>query len=67
MKILLAKASLSEWANFRGEVPWGYCGRGGQGTSPYYPNANAYGSSSGSGIGTAIGLAAGNCQGGRLL
>ncbi|GJJ14714.1 hypothetical protein Clacol_008981 [Clathrus columnatus] len=58
--ILLAKASLSEWANFRGQVPSGFCGRGGQGTNPYYPNANPSGSSSGSGIGTAIGLAAGN-------
>lgn len=59
MQVILAKASLSEWANFRGKVPSGFCGRGGQGTNPYYPNANPSGSSSGSGIGTAIGLAAG--------
>lgn len=59
IKIILAKASLSEWSNFRGEVPSGFCGRGGQGTNPYYPQANPSGSSSGSAIGTAIGLAAG--------
>lgn len=58
--ILLGKASLSEWSNFRGEVPSGFCGRGGQGTNPYYPQADPSGSSSGSAISTAIGLAAGS-------
>ncbi|EMD36838.1 hypothetical protein CERSUDRAFT_114758 [Gelatoporia subvermispora B] len=57
--IILGKASLSEWANFRGQVPSGFCGRGGQGLSPYVPLGNPSGSSSGSGIAAAIGLAAG--------
>ena len=56
--ILLGKANLSEWANFRGNVPSGFSGRGGQATSPYFPNADPSGSSAGSGIGSAIGLAA---------
>ncbi|KIJ40486.1 hypothetical protein M422DRAFT_68550 [Sphaerobolus stellatus SS14] len=56
--IFIGKAQLSEWANFRGQVPSGFSGRGGQATNPYYPKADASGSSSGSGIGTAIGLAA---------
>ncbi|GJE93160.1 amidase signature enzyme [Phanerochaete sordida] len=56
--ILLGKANLSEWANFRGSVPSGFSGRGGQSSSPYVPLGNPSGSSSGSGIGTAIGLAA---------
>lgn len=57
--ILLGKANLSEWANFRGSVPSGFSGRGGQASSPYVPLGDPSGSSSGSGIGTAIGLAAG--------
>ncbi|KAI0366541.1 amidase signature enzyme [Pilatotrama ljubarskyi] len=56
--ILLGKANLSEWAHFRGNVPSGFSGRGGQATSPYVPLGDPSGSSSGSGIGTAIGLAA---------
>ena len=56
--ILLGKANLSEWANFRGNVPSGFSGRGGQATSPYVPLGDPCGSSSGSGIGGAIGLAA---------
>ena len=55
--IILGKASLSEWANFRGVVPSGFSGRGGQATCPYYPLVDPSGSSSGSGIATAIGLA----------
>ncbi|EPT03273.1 hypothetical protein FOMPIDRAFT_1116650 [Fomitopsis schrenkii] len=55
--ILLGKSSLSEWANWRGNVPSGFCGRGGQGTNPYVPLGNPSGSSSGSGIAGAIGLA----------
>ncbi|TFY57557.1 hypothetical protein EVJ58_g6950 [Rhodofomes roseus] len=43
--ILLGKCTLSEWANWRGTVPSGFCGRGGQGTNP--------------GIAGAIGLATG--------
>ena len=56
--VLLAKANLSEWANFRGDVPSGFSGRGGQASSPYVPLGDPCGSSSGSGIGSAIGLAA---------
>ncbi|TCD65458.1 hypothetical protein EIP91_002672 [Steccherinum ochraceum] len=57
--IILAKANLSEWANFRGSVPSGFSGRGGQSSSPYVPLGDPSGSSSGSGISAAIGLAAG--------
>lgn len=56
--IVLGKANLSEWANFRGNVPSGFSGRGGQSSSPYVPLGDPSGSSSGSGIGTAIGLCA---------
>lgn len=55
--ILLGKCTLSEWANWRGTVPSGFCGRGGQGTNPYVPLGNPSGSSSGSGIAGAVGLA----------
>ena len=58
-QIILGKASLSEWANFRGDVPSGFSGRGGQALNPYLPQADPSGSSSGSGISTAIGLTAG--------
>ncbi|KAH9848126.1 amidase signature enzyme [Lenzites betulinus] len=56
--IFLGKANLSEWARFRGNVPQGFSGRGGQASSPYVPLGDPSGSSSGSAIGTAIGLAA---------
>ncbi|KAF8452586.1 amidase signature domain-containing protein [Boletus edulis BED1] len=56
--IFLGKTNMSEWANFRGKVPNGFSGRGGQTLSPYYPNGDASGSSSGSGVAMAIGLAA---------
>lgn len=49
---------MSEWANYRGQVPNGFSGRGGQTVSPYYPNGDASGSSSGSGVAMAVGLAA---------
>ncbi|KAI8988989.1 amidase signature enzyme [Trametes punicea] len=52
--ILLGKANLSEWAHFRGNVPSGFSGRGGQATSPYVPLGDPSGSSSGSAIGTAM-------------
>ncbi|THH27687.1 hypothetical protein EUX98_g6506 [Antrodiella citrinella] len=58
--IILGKAALSEWANFRGNVPSGFSGRGGQSSSPYVPLGDPSGSSSGSGIATAIGLTAGS-------
>ena len=57
--IILGKANLSEWAHFRGSVPSGFSGRGGQATSPYVPLGDPSGSSSGSGIASAIGLCAG--------
>ena len=56
--IFLGKANMSEWANYRGQVPNGFSGRGGQTLSPYYPNGDASGSSSGSGVAMAVGLAA---------
>jgi amidase len=56
--ILLGKTNLSEWASFRGIVPSGFSGRGGQSTCPYFPLVDPSGSSSGSGIATSIGLAA---------
>jgi len=56
--IFIGKTNMSEWANFRGKVPNGFSGRGGQTVSPYYPNGDAFGSSSGSGVAMAIGLAA---------
>lgn len=57
--ILLGKASMSEWASFRGEkVPNGFSARGGQTTAPYYPNLDPSASSSGSAVASATGLAA---------
>ncbi|KAH9942367.1 amidase signature enzyme [Epithele typhae] len=56
--IILGKANLSEWAHFRGSVPSGWSGRGGQASSPYVPLGDPSGSSSGSGIASAIGLCA---------
>lgn len=58
--IFIGKANLSEWAGMRGQVPFGFSGRGGQTHCPYYPNADPSGSSSGSGVAMAIGLAAGS-------
>ncbi|OSX56752.1 hypothetical protein POSPLADRAFT_1050447 [Postia placenta MAD-698-R-SB12] len=58
--ILLGKASLSEWAHWRGKIPSGFCGLAGQCTNPYVPLGNPSGSSSGSGVAMAIGLAAGS-------
>ena len=57
--IFLGKASMSEWANYRGDIVSGFSGRGRQITSPYLPNADPSGSSGGSGVAAAIGLAAG--------
>ena len=57
--ILLGKTALSEWANFRGVgIPNGWSGRGKQSTSPFYPQGDACGSSTGSAIASSIGLAA---------
>ncbi len=48
--VLLAKTSLSEWANFRStRSSSGWCARGGQGKNPYALDRSPCGSSSGSG------------------
>ncbi|NIP83912.1 MAG: amidase, partial [Gemmatimonadetes bacterium] len=48
--VILAKANLSEWANFRStRSSSGWSGRGGQGKNPYALDRNPCGSSSGSG------------------
>ncbi|KAK3194898.1 hypothetical protein Dsin_026208 [Dipteronia sinensis] len=56
--IILGKASLSEWANFRGATPSGWCARSGQGKNPYVLSAHPCGSSSGSAISVAANMAA---------
>lgn len=56
--IILGKANMSEWAQFRGKLRSGWSGRGGQCTNAYFKNANPCGSSSGSGVAASIGLAA---------
>ncbi|KAK8935387.1 Fatty acid amide hydrolase [Platanthera zijinensis] len=56
--IILGKASLSEWANFRTDhAPNGWCARSGQGKNPYVASADPCGSSSGSAISAAAGMA----------
>ncbi len=57
--ILLAKANLSEWANFRStRSSSGWSARGGQCRNPYVLDRNPCGSSSGSGAGVSAGLGA---------
>jgi amidase len=57
--VLLAKANLSEWANFRSErSSSGWSGRGGQCRNPYYLDRNPCGSSSGSAVATSANLCA---------
>ncbi|KAK3194887.1 hypothetical protein Dsin_026197 [Dipteronia sinensis] len=56
--IILGKASLSEWANFRGLAPNGWCARSEQGKNPYVLSADTCGSSSGSAISVAANMAA---------
>ncbi|KAJ7922254.1 amidase signature enzyme [Mycena leptocephala] len=56
--IILGKANLSEWAEFRDNLASGWSGRGGQASNAYFPHADPCGSSSGSGIAASIGLAA---------
>ncbi|KAF8996738.1 amidase signature enzyme [Cyathus striatus] len=56
--IILGKANLSEFAEFRGNLASGWSGRGGQCTNAYFPNADPCGSSSGSGVAASIGLVA---------
>ncbi|KAJ0242678.1 Amidase signature domain-containing protein [Hirschfeldia incana] len=48
--VILGKASLSEWANFRSSIPNGWSARGLQGKNPYVLSADPLGSSSGSAI-----------------
>jgi amidase len=56
--IVLGKANLSEWANFRSlESSSGWSGRGGQTNNPYVLDRNPCGSSSGSGAAAAANLA----------
>lgn len=56
--IILGKANLSEWANFRSAPSSsGWSGIGGQGSMPYVLDRNPCGSSSGSGVVAAASLA----------
>ncbi|PZA20553.1 amidase, partial [Modestobacter versicolor] len=56
--IVIGKANLSEWANFRGaDSTSGWSAVGGQTASPYVLDRNPCGSSSGSGVGVAASLA----------
>ncbi|KAA8545213.1 hypothetical protein F0562_019997 [Nyssa sinensis] len=57
--IILGKASLSEWAQFRSlAAPAGWSARGGQGKNPYVLSATPCGSSSGSAISVAANMVA---------
>ncbi len=57
--ILLAKTSMSEWANFRSShSSSGWCSRGGQGKNPYALDRTPCGSSSGTGGAIAANYAA---------
>jgi amidase len=56
--IIIGKANLSEWANFRGAASTsGWSGVGGQTANPYVLDRNPCGSSSGSAAGVAASLA----------
>lgn len=55
--VILGKANLSEWANFRGNMSSsGWSGVGGQTKNPYYLDRNPCGSSSGSGASVSANL-----------
>ena len=55
--IILGKANLSEWANFRSKRSTsGWSGRGGQARNPYALDRNPCGSSSGSGVAVSANL-----------
>jgi amidase len=57
--VILGKANLSEWANFRSTASSsGWSGRGGQTNNPYVLDRNPCGSSSGSAVAAAANLAA---------
>ncbi len=55
--VILGKANLSEWANFRGNSSSGWSGRGGQCLNPHVLCHTPSGSSSGSGSSVAAALA----------
>ncbi len=58
--VILGKANLSEWANFRGFAPFnGWSARGGFTRDPYLLSFDPCGSSSGSGVAPAANLCAG--------
>jgi amidase len=55
--VILGKANLTEWANFRSEhASSGWSGRGGQTRNPYVLDRNPSGSSSGSAVAVSAGL-----------
>ncbi|HEX5412910.1 MAG TPA: amidase [Terriglobia bacterium] len=55
--VIVGKANLSEWANFRsGHSTSGWSGRGGQARNPYALDRNPCGSSSGSGVAVSANL-----------
>jgi amidase len=57
--VIIGKANLSEWANFRStHSSSGWSGRGGQANNPYVLDRNPCGSSSGSAVAAAANLAA---------
>lgn len=57
--IILAKANLTEFANFKGQIPLGWSAIGGQTRSAYTATESVGGSSSGSAVGVSAGFAAG--------
>ncbi|KAI6416649.1 hypothetical protein MCOR20_000866 [Pyricularia oryzae] len=58
--IILGKANLSQWANYRGSyLASGWSAHGGQCLGAYVPEQEPSGSSSGSAVAAALGLAAG--------
>ena len=57
--VILGKANLSEWANFRGNAPFnGWSARGGFTRDPYLLSFDPCGSSSGSAVGAAANMCA---------
>ena len=57
--VILGKANLSEWANFRStRSSSGWSARGGQCVNPYAPDRSPCGSSSGSGVAVSANLCA---------
>lgn len=56
--IILGKANLSQWANFRSNNSTnGWSAYGGQTQGAYFPEQDPSGSSSGSGVASSLGLA----------